>query len=50
MQKRHEGGRLDPNAVFLAEQSQGGGNAAGPLLACYRFVRWLLVTRRRERR
>lgn len=37
----------DPNSRFLGERSQGGtGNAAGPELAIYRLVRWLMTRRR----
>ena len=51
MQRRERRTQPDPNAQFLGEQSQGGtGNSAGSELALYRFVRWLLVTRRRSRR
>jgi hypothetical protein len=50
MPERERDTQRDPNAQFLAEQSQGGGNAAGPLMALYRLVRWLTVTRRRNRR
>ena len=51
MPRRERRTQPDPNAEFLGEQSQGGtGNAAGPELALHRFVRWLMVTRRRNRR
>jgi hypothetical protein len=42
--------RVDPSAAFQADASQGGlGNHAGPELALYRFVRWL-ITRARTRK
>ena len=51
MSRRERRTKTDPNAQFLGEQSQGGtGNSAGTELALYRFVRWLMVTRRRDRR
>lgn len=43
-------GRVDPNAQFLGQQSTGGlGNHAGPELALYRLVRWLLNRRDRKK-
>ena len=51
MPRRERRTQADPNAQFLGEQSQGGtGNSAGSELALYRFVRWLMVTGRRNRR
>ena len=36
----------DPNAGFLGEQSQEHAGHAGPELAGYRLVRWLMNRRR----
>jgi hypothetical protein len=38
--------RVNPNAVFQAEASQGAGNHSGPHLALYRLVRWVITRRR----
>lgn len=42
-------GDADPSAQSIGEQSQGMGNQAGPELALYRLVRWLMTQRRNRR-
>lgn len=50
MPKRTRDDSRDPNSRFLGEQFQGGtGNAAGPELALYRLVRWLMNRKRNSR-
>ena len=48
-EREDRNGRLDPNAQFLGEQSQQRGNDAGPELALYRLVRWLMTRTWRRR-
>ena len=50
MSKRRRDDSRDPNSHFMGEQFQGGtGNAAGPELALYRLVRWLINRKRSSR-
>jgi len=50
MTKRARDDDRDPNSRFLGEQLHGGtGNAAGPELALYRFVRWVMTRGRSSR-